>query len=143
MLLSHYIISNFLSSDAIHVWSLGLLLLFPQYVCTTVWWKDWLIKLFFHNWLTRLLMYIWNYRCLNIAILSSWSKVDKILKGSLDFTPSSSPSVKIKIRDEKVCWRFSAKTLLGIVNKLLKKNVCWHHPTIFWRITSSKLSCQW
>ena len=120
MLLSHYIISNFLSSDAIHVWSLGLLLLFPQYVCTTVWWKDWLIKLFFHNWLTRLLMYIWNYRCLNIAILSSWSKVDKILKGSLDFIPLPSPSVKIQIMDEKVCLRCKGKTMLSVFNKLLK-----------------------
>ena len=48
----------------------------------------------------------------------------KILKGSLDFIPSPSPSVKIQIMDEKVCLRFKAKTLLGIVNKLLKKNVC-------------------
>jgi hypothetical protein len=45
-------------------------------------------------------------------------KVEKILKGSLDSIPS--PSVKIQIMDGKVCLRYKGKTLLGIVNKLLK-----------------------
>ena len=45
-------------------------------------------------------------------------KVEKILKGSLDSIPS--PSVKIQIMDEKVFLRCKGKTLLGIVNKLLK-----------------------
>ena len=45
-------------------------------------------------------------------------KVEKILKGGLDLIPS--PSMKIQIMGGKVCLRCKAKTLLGIVNKLLK-----------------------
>ena len=45
-------------------------------------------------------------------------KVEKILKGSLDSIPS--PSVKIQIIGGKVCLGCKAKTLMGIVNKLLK-----------------------
>jgi hypothetical protein len=48
------------------------------------------------------------------------SKVEKILKGSLDLMPSPSPSVKIQIMSGKVCFRCKDKTLLGVVNKLLK-----------------------
>ena len=47
-------------------------------------------------------------------------KVENILKGSLDSTPSPSPSVKIQIMGGKVCLRCKGKILLGIVNKLLK-----------------------
>ena len=47
-------------------------------------------------------------------------KVEKILKGSLDLIPSPSPPVKIQIIGGKVCVRCEGKTLLGIVNKLLK-----------------------
>ena len=47
-------------------------------------------------------------------------KVVKILKGSLDLIPSPSPSVKIQIMGGKVCLRCKGKTLLGVVNKLLK-----------------------
>ena len=50
-------------------------------------------------------------------------KVEKILKGSLDSIPSTSHSVKLQIIGGKVCLRYEGKTLLGIVNKLLKKNV--------------------
>ena len=45
-------------------------------------------------------------------------KVENILKGSLVWIPS--PSVKIQIIDGKFCLRFKGRTLLGIVNKLLK-----------------------
>jgi hypothetical protein len=48
-------------------------------------------------------------------------KVERILKGSLDLTPSPSPSVKIQIMGRKVCLRCKGKTLLGIVNKLENK----------------------
>ena len=48
------------------------------------------------------------------------TKVEKILKGSLDLIPSPSPSVKIQIMGGKVCLRCKGKTLLGVVNKLLK-----------------------
>ena len=48
--------------------------------------------------------------------------VEKILKGSLDLILSPSPSVKIQIMGGKVCLRCKGKTLLGIVNKLLKTN---------------------
>ena len=47
-------------------------------------------------------------------------KVENILKGSLDLIPSPSPSVKIQITGRKVCLRCKGKTLLGVVNKLLK-----------------------
>ena len=48
------------------------------------------------------------------------SKVEKILKGSLDSIPSPSPLVKIQIMGRKVCLRGKGKTLLGIVNKLFE-----------------------
>ena len=48
------------------------------------------------------------------------SKVEKILKGSLDSIPSPSPLVKIQIMGGKICLRCKGKTLLGVVNKLLK-----------------------
>ena len=41
------------------------------------------------------------------------SKVEKILKGSLDLIPS--PSVKIQIMGNKVCMRCRGKTLLVVV----------------------------
>ena len=47
-------------------------------------------------------------------------KVEKILKGSLDSIPSPSPSVKFQMLGGKVCLRCKGKTLLGVVNKLLK-----------------------
>jgi hypothetical protein len=47
-------------------------------------------------------------------------KVEKILKGGLDLFQSPSPSVKIQIISRKVCLRCKGKTLLGVVNKLLK-----------------------
>ena len=46
--------------------------------------------------------------------------VEKILKGSLDSILSPTPSVKIQIMDGKICLRCKGKTLLGVVNKLLK-----------------------
>ena len=47
-------------------------------------------------------------------------RVENILKGSLDLIPTPSPSVKIQIMGGKVCLRCKGKTLLDIVNKLLK-----------------------
>ena len=47
-------------------------------------------------------------------------KVEKILKGSLDLISSPSSSVKIQIMGGKVYLRCRGKTLLGVVNKLLK-----------------------
>ena len=47
-------------------------------------------------------------------------KVEKIIKGNLDLTPSPLPSVKIQIMGRKVCMRCKGKTLLGVVNKPLK-----------------------
>ena len=64
-------------------------------------------------------------------LLALLSKVEKILKGSLDSSSSPSPSVKIQIMGRKVCLRGKGKTLLGIVNKLLSSKVCWQHPAMF------------
>ena len=52
------------------------------------------------------------------AAQAAQGKVEMILKGSLDSILS--PSVKIQIMGRKVCLRCEGKTLLGIVNKLLK-----------------------
>jgi hypothetical protein len=47
-------------------------------------------------------------------------KLEKILKGGLESIPKPSPSVKILIMGGKVCLRSKDRTLLGVVNKLLK-----------------------
>ena len=52
--------------------------------------------------------------------LPYYVKVENILKGSLDLIPSPSLSLKIQIMGGKVCLRCKGKTLLGVVNKLLK-----------------------
>ena len=57
------------------------------------------------------------------------SKVKKILKGSLDSISSPSPSVKIQIMGRKVCFRCKGKTLLGVVNKLLKSKSLLTSPS--------------
>ena len=49
--------------------------------------------------------------------------------------PSPSTSVKIQIMGGKVCLRCKGKTLLGVVNKLRKQKVYWHHPAMFCLIT--------
>ena len=49
-----------------------------------------------------------------------YHKVQKILEGSLDLISSPSTSVKIQIIGGKLYLRRKGKTLLGIVNKLLK-----------------------
>ena len=58
-------------------------------------------------------------RFINIIELSiAKVKVEKTIKGSLDSIPS--PSVKIQIMGGKNCLRCKGRTLLGIVNTLLK-----------------------
>jgi hypothetical protein len=69
-------------------------------------------------------------------------KVEKILKGSLDSIPSPLPTVKIQIIGRKVCSWCKGKTLLGIVNKLLKTKNLLTSPSNVLLITSSKLSRQ-
>ena len=49
-----------------------------------------------------------------------FDKVEMNLKGSLDLIPSPSTSVRIQIMGGKVCLRHKGKTLLGIINKVLK-----------------------
>ena len=61
-----------------------------------------------------------SIRNINLSIHSFFIKLEKILKGSLHSIPSPSPSVKIQIMGRKVCFRCNGKTLLGVVNKLLK-----------------------
>ena len=55
-----------------------------------------------------------------VATALNACNVEKILKGSLNSFSSPSPSLKIQIMGGKVCLRCKGKTLLGIVNKLLK-----------------------
>ena len=63
----------------------------------------------------------------------SWilNKVEKILKGSLDSIQSPSPSVKIQIMGGKVCLRCKGKTLLVVVNKLLRTKSLLTTPSKF------------
>ena len=75
----------------------------------------------------------------NVADATMFLKVEKILKGSLDLIPS--PSVKIQIMGGRVCLMCKGKTLLGVVNKLLKTKKLLH-PAMFCLITSSKVSGQ-
>ena len=49
------------------------------------------------------------------------NKVGKILKGRLNLISSPSPSWKIQIMAGKVCLGFKGKTLLDVVNKILRK----------------------
>ena len=56
-------------------------------------------------------------------------KLEKKLKGSLDLIPSPSPSVKNSNFGGKVCLRCKGKTLLGIVNKLLKTKSLFTSPS--------------
>ena len=46
------------------------------------------------------------------------SRVENILKDSLDSIPSPSPLVKVQVMGVKICLRCKGKTLLGVVNKL-------------------------
>ena len=50
-------------------------------------------------------------------------KVEKILKGSLIWIPSPSPSVKIQIMGGKVSLRCKGKTLLGVANKIFNTKI--------------------
>ena len=71
-------------------------------------------------------------------------EVEKILKYSLGSIPSPSPSVKTQIMGGKVCLRCKGKTLLGVVNQLLKAKSLLTLPSnaMFCPITSSKFSRQ-
>ena len=62
-----------------------------------------------------------NIRYCNIQynVHTIHTKVEKILKGSLDSIPS--PTVKIQIVGGNYCLRCKGKILLGIVNKLENK----------------------
>ena len=63
------------------------------------------------------------------SMIKEVGKVEKILKGSLDSIPSPSASVKIQIMGGKVCLRCKGKTLLGVVNKLLKTKCLLTSPS--------------
>ena len=75
-----------------------------------------------------------------VAILL-YNKVENILKCSLDAIPSPSPSVKIQIMSRKVCLRCKGKTLLGVVNKLLKTISFASLPQV--NFPSNNLNFQW
>jgi len=56
------------------------------------------------------------------------SKVEKILKGSLDLIPSPSPpSVKIQIMDGKFSLKCKGNYWV-LSTRFWKQRVCWHHP---------------
>ena len=57
---------------------------------------------------------------LAMYLLRMIHKVEKNLESSLDSVPWPSPLVKIQIMGGKACVRWKGKSLLGVVNKLLK-----------------------
>ena len=64
--------------------------------------------------------YCYRFEKPYFVLFEIFVKVENILKGSLDAIPSPSTSVTIQIMGGKVCLRCKGKTLLGIINKLLK-----------------------
>ena len=64
-----------------------------------------------------------------VGVLISFHKVERILKGSLDSIPSTSPLAKIQIMGGKVCFWCKGKTLLGVVKKLLKTKTLLTSPS--------------
>ena len=101
-------------------------------------WLNWLVTLFvdhtvqlgnedkktLHSLKKRESCLLQLYFC--ITIKRVFYRVENIFrKGSLDLIPSPLPSVRIQIMGGKGCLRCKGKTLLGIVNTLLKtkKNV--------------------
>ena len=61
---------------------------------------------------------IWTLTHVCLTPMIASFKVEKILKGSLNLSPSPSPSFKIQIMGRKLCLMCEGKTLLGVVNKL-------------------------
>ena len=57
------------------------------------------------------------------------TEVEKILKGSLDLIPSPSPLVTIQIMGGKFGLMCEGKTLLGLVNNLLKTKSLMKSPS--------------
>ena len=79
-----------------------------------------------HNTIVPLLIRISYFLLLKNEI----HKIEKILKSCLDSIPSPSPSIKIQIMGGKVCSRRKGKTLLGVVNKLLKTKSLLTSPSL-------------
>ena len=67
-----------------------------------------------------------------ISCMKRSGKIKKILKGNLDLIPSPSSLMEIQIMSGKVCLRCKGKTLLAIVNTLLKtKSVLTSTSNVF------------
>ena len=73
------------------------------------------------------------YGCINSKeiTLVICTKEENILKSSLDWTLLPSPSVKLQIMGGEDCLRRKGKTLLDIVNKLLKTKKMLTSPSNF------------
>ena len=93
---------------------------------------------------------IMNISCkvIDMQSLLLQCKVEKILKGSLDSISSPSPSVNIQIMGGTVCLRCKGKTLLGVVNKLLK-TISWFTspsnvlPQVNFPANNLNFYCRW
>jgi hypothetical protein len=70
--------------------------------------------------------------CMIDFLSEKTDKVEKLLKGSMVSIPSHSASVKIQIMGGKVCLRCKDRTLLGVVNKLLKTKSFLTSPSNVW-----------
>ena len=57
-------------------------------------------------------------------------------------TPHRLCQWKFKLWVGKFAWGVKAKHCLALSTNFWKQKVCWHHPAIFYLITSSKLSLQ-
>ena len=62
------------------------------------------------------------------------SKVEKILKSSLNSTPSPTHSLKIQIMGGKFAWGVKAKHCWAFSTNFWKQKVCWKRPAMFFPI---------
>ena len=74
-----------------------------------------------------------------VTMCEDCSKVEKILKCSLDSIISPSPSAKIQIMGGKICLRCKGCWMLS--TNFWKQKVCRQCPAIFCLYTSNKLCC--
>ena len=96
------------------------------------------------DWISAYHIYLYqdgHVAAVHIATLQNFfrwqfTKVEKILIGSLDSIPSPSPWVG------KFAWGVKTKHCWVLSTNFWKQKVCWHHPAMFCLITSSKISCQ-
>ena len=75
-----------------------------------------------------------------VHLITMLYKVEKILKGCQNSISSPSPSLKIQIIGEKVCFKCKGKYWWVLSTNFWIQKVCWQCPAMFCLYTSRKLS---